>query len=1668
MGSLIALFLLLVILVQVPYIQNLLKDKAVTYLEGKIHTKVRIDRIEIGLPKKVIVEGIYLEDQQRDTLLYGGKIKVDIGLFGLIRSDINIQSVDLEDVTANIHRDANGRFNFDYIVEAFASPKPKKASEPTQIDLGRIRIKRTRLRWDDKTSGNDLTANIRDLDVNVTEFNLEKGAFSVPDIKADGLALRFHQRNPVATSAVKAPSKKTADSSPFTLVLDRIQLSAIDLAYDSEPGKMALAAKWKTLSVKVNVFDLEHQTLDLERLELAKVDAFVRKKKSAVTTATKGESTAENRWKITLKEADLSTIAFRYDDDNAAPVSKGMDYAHLHFWNVNLGARNLTYSSSAIAARIQRLQAREKSGLDIRDFHTDVAYTNTGVVLSHLLLQTNRSTIRQHLAASWPSLAALKERPGQLSVDADIRSSEVALSDVLLFAPQLREQRPFSTYPTGVLHLNTKIAGPLGDLRIPTLELSGLGQTRVRASGRIRGIPDPKRLAFDLTLYEFRSGEDDALRLLPPNTLPPNIRLPERFSANGSFNGTIAQFRAKLALRSSSGAADVTAFLDRRIPKRERYDATVKLTNFDVGRMLRNDSIGTVSMAFAAKGTSFDPKQAVGILNGNVTSARYNGYTYTNLSLKGNAKAGNVSVDAKMDDPNLTFLLSGEGDFGGKAPAVTMRMQVDMADLEKLHLHAGPLKLRGAVDADFPVADLDAPNGRLTVHHLVVANATEQFPIDSIQLTAVSTAERDSITLKSQFLSAKMTGSYSLTQLPNAVRRSLARYYPMEAPANTPTAPQSVELEVLLKNDPLLFKLLPELKSLEPASLRASYLSDGDRIALAVQMPKLVYGTTNLSGIEATVDTTADGLSYLVVVDDIRNATLQLPYARLQGLANRDNVTYDLLVKDVKDKDRYHLSGALVPDAQRLALQIDPATLLLNYESWAIPADNRISFGPGGLNIRAFRLENKGSILDAQSVSDQPNAPIRLVFDGFDLRTLTDIAQQSDLDLSGTLTGTAELRDLAGTAQFTSDLRIDQLGLQKKIIGDVTLKVDNTSPGTLQARLNLTGNDNDLALNGTYKTASGALDFVLDLTRLDMKSIETLAMGNLSDSEGFLSGRLLLKGTASSPSAIGDLQFHDVGFRAKQLQSKFSGINEKLTFDDRFIRLDRFTIQDADGNELMVDGSIENENLTRFGFDLSVTSEHFKVVDAEEKDSDLFYGKLYADARLRVKGNSDRPIVDGRVTIADDTDFTVVLPQQDPSVQDREGIVKFVDRDSPSLLDERIQLRDSLAVSDLKGIEASVDIEVKKEATLSLVIDKGNGDYLKLKGEARLTGGIDPSGKTTLTGRYDFTEGAYEMTFNLIRRKFDIKEGSYILWTGEPTSADVNITATYRAQAAPIDLVENMIADLSPEQRNRYKQRIPFDTQLKMNGQLLKPEITFDIVIPEGNYNVATEVLDASEAQLARLRQEPSELNKQVFALLLLNRFIGQNPFASEAGGTSAESLARQSASKILSQQLNNLAADLISGVEVNFDLESTDDYTTGQRENRTDLSVGVSKQLLDDRLKVTVGSSFGLEGPQQANEQTTNIAGDISVDYQLTKDGRYLVRAYRKNQYEVAVQGQVVETGVAFIITMDYKKFRELFHRSEEEKALRAERKRQDRAQREKEKDDDPNEKEREDEKKL
>src|SRR5690606_20918660 len=177
-------------------------------------------------------------------------------------------------------------------------------------------------------------------------------------------------------------------------------------------------------------------------------------------------------------------------------------------------------------------------------------------------------------------------------------------------------------------------------------------------------------------------------------------------------------------------------------------------------------------------------------------------------------------------------------------------------------------------------------------------------------------------------------------------------------------------------------------------------------------------------------------------------------------------------------------------------------------------------------------------------------------------------------------------------------------------------------------------------------------------------------------------------------------------------------------------------------------------------------------------------------------------------------------------------------KDQP-VLNETIGEETLDSQTNFKGMDVSVNIEINKEAKMSIIIDKANGDFIELQGEAELTGGIDPSGNTTLVGVYQVEAGGYELSVSMLKRRFDIQKGSTITWTGEPTAASLDITAVYTTEAAPIDLLEQQLSGLPPSEMNRYKQRIPFHTLLKLQGELLKPEITFDITTDENNASVA-------------------------------------------------------------------------------------------------------------------------------------------------------------------------------------------------------------------------------------
>jgi hypothetical protein len=704
---------------------------------------------------------------------------------------------------------------------------------------------------------------------------------------------------------------------------------------------------------------------------------------------------------------------------------------------------------------------------------------------------------------------------------------------------------------------------------------------------------------------------------------------------------------------------------------------------------------------------------------------------------------------------------------------------------------------------------------------------------------------------------------------------------------------------------------------------------------------------------------------------------------------------------------------------------------MLNYDNWQIADSNRFIIASEGLNAKDFILTQSGQQLSINSTAVTANAPMELQFQNFRLATLTGFVQTDSTLVNGTMNGKVTFNNLANEPVFVGDLTINDLSLKNDTAGNVHILVDNKVKDTYAADISITGRGNDVKLTGNYylKTGDSNFDFDLDIREMPMLTAQAFSGGAIREATGSLNGKFDITGTIAQPRVDGALNFNKTGFNLGMLNSYFTIDNEKITVNNEGIRFDQFEIKDSAQNALLLNGVAATTNFSNYKLDLSLKANNFRALNSTKKDNKLFYGQLYFNTDLRIKGTEAAPAIDGRLVVNEKTKMTVVLPQREPGVVEREGIVEFVDMDAPLNDSLFMAAYDSMNRSGFTGMDISVNIEIKKEADFSLVIDEGNGDFLNVRGEALLNAGIDPTGQVSLIGSYELEEGSYDLTFNLLKRKFNIQKGSKIVWEGEPTKANVDITAIYVANTAPLDLVKNQLeADLSASTRNTYLQRLPFDVHLKMQGKLLQPDISFDIVLPDNkSYVVGGDVITNVRTRLDQLRQEPGEMNKQVFSLLLLNRFVADNPFSSSGGATNAGTLARQSASKLLTEQLNKLADDLITGVDLNFDVASSEDYTTGTRRDRTDLNVGLSKQLLNDRLTVSIGSNFELEGPQNSN-QASNIAGNVALDYRLSKDNRYLLRAYRRNEYQGIIEGYVIETGVGFIITLDYNRFRDIF----------------------------------------
>ncbi len=119
-----------------PAVQTKVSQWVANYLSNELNARVSIQGVDIDLLKTVVLEGLYIEDLHKDTLLFAGKLKVDISLINLENNKFTFDRISLEDANFYLKKyPSEERSNLHFILDYFSSDKKKENTTRKAIEI---------------------------------------------------------------------------------------------------------------------------------------------------------------------------------------------------------------------------------------------------------------------------------------------------------------------------------------------------------------------------------------------------------------------------------------------------------------------------------------------------------------------------------------------------------------------------------------------------------------------------------------------------------------------------------------------------------------------------------------------------------------------------------------------------------------------------------------------------------------------------------------------------------------------------------------------------------------------------------------------------------------------------------------------------------------------------------------------------------------------------------------------------------------------------------------------------------------------------------------------------------------------------------------------------------------------------------------------------------------------------------------------------------------------------------------------------------------------------------------------------------------------------------------------------------------------------------------------
>ena len=666
-----------------------------------------------------------------------------------------------------------------------------------------------------------------------------------------------------------------------------------------------------------------------------------------------------------------------------------------------------------------------------------------------------------------------------------------------------------------------------------------------------------------------------------------------------------------------------------------------------------------------------------------------------------------------------------------------------------------------------------------------------------------------------------------------------------------------------------------------------------------------------------------------------------------------------------------------------------------------IDEGNQIIYNQKELDVQSFMLyDNERYIRIDGIASEKEDSYLSVSLAQIRLGAINDF-YEIPIKPDGKINADMRIYSAFGNPIVQAQSRIDSFSLDnyqygsifskanwKKSIGNVKLetKLVNESDTTLLLFGNYQVDDTISPLSLKLFTQEGfPLDYIYPFVKTQLYGIE----GNVKLEQFNINGSL------KDLKVAGIGHFEKAGFGVDYFQTEYT-FDGAINFDNDKITFPRITLYDKNRNHADFRGVIRHRGLREFDFNLQLDKvQNFLVMNTQKKHNSLFYGEMFMkDGLADITGDLNNLKVQAITSAGPNSHLRLPITYEDNL--GRPDFITFVGDELGG---------GGKVKTGLQGFELNLTAIATEDLQIDLIFDEKVGDIMKGKGEGVITMKVNEDGEFTMFGDYEVKQGEYLFTAqNILNKKFEVRPGGTINWTGDPFRAEMDLEAIYPLNADIKDLIQE-----------EHSVRVPVNVLMHLKGLLLEPEIGLAIELPNLNQQNVSQVASL----IKNIQYDEQELNKQVFSLMVFKRFAPTGGFLT---GGIASSGVTSSVSELLSNQLNYWLSQVMSDkVSVNVNTS-----------NFQDVNLLVSAKLFNDRVTVERnGSLVGLDASLALGNISLIIKLLPSLKQEENGDDRsreLVLEVFNRETVNITQQENTNKAGIGLFFKKDFDSLKDLF----------------------------------------